>query len=320
MSSAYSPLPRSPSSSPRRLSVQSILPPVVTSPTPRRRPIALVVVSLFCVVVFLSVSPLSQSLAPDLYLRITGRLVARPFRKEGLSRPLYSQLSKIDHRSFVLRPVEHDFVRDRSQLDEVPWTTDDLLPRRKTAGWNWVSRLLPLGRAPEDEYARVGMIRGTTRDPLPVHTIDTFPRKVDLTRGQGGVGQEVTSLDRIMFGSVTTTKRAHEMTTLWSEWMKPRHGDQAPPACLILLSADETEDDIEALKKTLSDRKLPCVLKQSQHERYEVRVMSMIKEMQDYSDSLECVPVSAFPPRNSALTGTVELCSRSFDWFVFGDE
>ncbi|GAA5971806.1 hypothetical protein JCM3765_003504 [Sporobolomyces pararoseus] len=299
MSSSYSLLPRSPSDSPRRISVQSILPPAVTSSS-KTRPLAFFFIGTLCFFVFLSVSPLSSTIAPDFYVRLTsgGGLTAKPFRKEGFSDKLYKELKTIDHRSFVLRPVEQPYVKDRTPLDEVPWKEEELLPPPSKTG-GWLSDLIPSKREP-DEYESVGLIRGRRDlDPLPVHSIEAFPRKVDLTRGQGGVGQEVSSLDRFMFGSVTTTKRATHMTKLWTNWMIPRGDqDQSQPACLILLSKEEKREDIEELEIVLKNRGLPCVLKQSNHERYEVRVMSMIKEMKDYSDTLD----------------------RSFDWFVFGDD
>jgi hypothetical protein len=209
------------------------------------------------------------------------------FKKEGLSKKLYGELKQIDHRSFVLRPVEQPYTKDRTPVDPVPWKEEELLPQPNKEGKGWLSNLLPSKREP-DEYETIGLIRGRLdQDPLPVHSIETFPRKVDLTRGQGGVGQEVTSLERLMFGSVTTTKRAKEMTKLWTNWMIPRDTDQSQPACLILLSEEEKQEDIDELKIVLKNRGLPCALKQSSHERYEVRVMSMIKEMKDYSDSLK---------------------------------
>ncbi|GAA5901305.1 uncharacterized protein JCM6883_000173 [Sporobolomyces salmoneus] len=293
MTAAYSLLPISPTETPRRLS--SLLPLAITSKT-RSRPFAFFLVGTVCILVFLSVSPLGASIAPDFYVRLTGGSSALPFQKKGISEGLYRDLRRIDHRSLVLRPVERTFVRDRSAVDKVPWKEEELLPppRKKS----WLSNLIPTKRE-SDEFESIGLIRGRIDvDPLPAHTIEAFPRKVDLTRGQGGVGQEVSSLERMMFGSVTTTKRAKQMTQLWTNWMIPRDSDQAQPACLILLSKEEKQEDMRELETVLKDRGLPCVLKQSEHERYEVRVMSMIKEMKDYSDSLD----------------------RSFDWFVFGDD
>lgn len=282
MSSSYSLLPRSASTSPRRLSLHSILPPVVTSSS-RARPLALLLLGIISLFVLFSIPPISDSVAPSVYALVIGGWGARRFRSEGLSRKLYKELRRIDHRSLVVRPVEREFVQDRSRLEEVAWTEEGLIPGRTSS---WFSSLLP-ARRETDEYEGVGLIRGTTREPLPVHSIDTFPREVVLKRGHAGVGQDLSSLDRLMFGSVTTVKRAKQMTNLWTNWMIPKHADQAPPACLILLSDDETVEDMQELRRILEDRRLPCVLKQSHHERYEVRVMSMIQEMQEYSDSLE---------------------------------
>ncbi|GAA5834190.1 hypothetical protein JCM3766R1_004485 [Sporobolomyces carnicolor] len=296
MSSGYSLLPRSPTDSPSRR-ISSIIPPVVATSS-RARPLAFIFVGAVCFLVFLAVSPLSSSVAPDFYVRLAGTSAARPFRKAGLHADLWNGLKKIDHRAFVLRPVEQAYVRERSAVDKVPWKEEDLLPLPDRSHQGWLAKLLPAKRK-QDPYHAVGLTRGRLDlDPVPVHSIEAFPRKVDLTRGQGGVGQEVSSLERMMFGSVTTTKRAKEMTQLWTNWMLPRDADQAQPACLILLSADETREDMADLEAVLKNRGLPCVLKQSTHKRYEVRVMSMIKEMKDYSDSLD----------------------RSFDWFVFGDD
>lgn len=285
MSSGYSLLPRSPTDSPSRR-ISSIIPPVVATSS-RARPLAFIFVGAVCFLVFLAVSPLSSSVAPDFYVRLAGTSAARPFRKAGLHADLWNGLKKIDHRAFVLRPVEQAYVRERSAVDKVPWKEEDLLPLPDRSHQGWLAKLLPAKRK-QDPYHAVGLTRGRLDlDPVPVHSIEAFPRKVDLTRGQGGVGQEVSSLERMMFGSVTTTKRAKEMTQLWTNWMLPRDADQAQPACLILLSADETREDMADLEAVLKNRGLPCVLKQSTHERYEVRVMSMIKEMKDYSDSLE---------------------------------
>ncbi|GAA5926610.1 uncharacterized protein JCM15063_000323 [Sporobolomyces koalae] len=290
-------LPRSVSDSPpRRRPTPAFLPPAITTGS-RARPLALLVGGAICLCVLLSASSWSSSFAPGFYLRLTSRTEFRQFNKVGLVSPLYNNLSAIDHRSVVLRPIEHEYERERSAYDKVPWRQEDLLPRR-TKPKSWMSKLLGARPKDLDGYEGIQLIRGDAEDPLPVHTIDTFPRKVELKRGHAGTGDHLTSLDRVMFGSVTTVARAREMTKLWTNWMHADHPEQGQPMCLILFSSHETQEDIDDLKILLDERGLPCVLKQSDHVRYEVRVLSMIQQMHEHANSLE----------------------RSFDWFVFGDD
>ncbi|GAA5833113.1 hypothetical protein JCM5353_004238 [Sporobolomyces roseus] len=293
-SSPLLPGPSPPRNHRRQSSVISILSPS-RNPMSRLRPIVaiLVLISLCCYLFSSSTTPISA----DYYTKLTSGYAPRPFRLKGFNPNLYAQLRKIQHRSLALRPVEQTFVKERAPEDEVPWKIEELLPPPRDRWFGWLPKSLG-GSSGLDGYEGIGMIRGMDSEPLPVHSIDAFPRKVDLTRGQGGVGQDLTTVDRMMFGLVTTAARAKRMSELWAPWLVPSDPNQDAPACLILLSKEENRTDIEDLESVLKSRRLPCVVKQSPHERYEVRVLSMIREMKEYSDSLD----------------------RTIDWFVFGDD
>ena len=229
----------------------------------------------------------SSPISPDYYTKLTSGSAPRPFRLKGFNPKLYSNLRRIQHRSLVLRPVEQPFVKERTPEEEVPWKEEELLPPPQDRWFSWLPKSLRKTDSGLDEYEGIGMIRGMDNEPLPVHSVETFPRKVDLTRGQGGAGADLTTVDRMMFGLVTTAARAKRMSELWTPWLAPSNPNQDAPACVILLSKEENRTDIEELESVLKSRRLPCVVKQSQHERYEVRVLSMIREMKEYSDSLE---------------------------------
>ncbi|TNY24366.1 hypothetical protein DMC30DRAFT_433889, partial [Rhodotorula diobovata] len=136
-------------------------------------------------------------------------------------------------------------------------------------------------------------------DPVPVHGIEVYPRKIALEPGSDGVEEYLPAGDRIMYGIVTTTQRAKTMSQLWTRWMVPQWPDEeGTPACLVLLSEEEEETDVRDLKETLRSRGLPCGIRKGKYQRYEVRVMSMIREMKDYASDI----------------------GQRIDWFVFNDD
>lgn len=61
------------------------------------------------------------------------------------------------------------------------------------------------------------------------------------------------------------------------------------PGCMILLSDQETSEDIESLRSVLSGRGLDCGIRTSEQQRYEVRVMSLIKELPEYARAQKSV-------------------------------
>ncbi|GAA6062722.1 hypothetical protein JCM10212_005925 [Sporobolomyces blumeae] len=263
------------------------LPPALAA-IPRNRPLSLAVALAVVVFLFVSCSDLSSGLLTDGPDYV-------PFQKtaQGLNRALWNDLRRIDDRSFVLRPVEREFKTERTVNDAVPWTSEPLLPPRRRSWFGWGST----NRGGKDGYEAFDLIRRSDAGPIPVHAIEAFPRKVALTPGRAGVASHVSSLEHMLFGIVTTTSRAKQMSKLWTNWMVPRYLNEPFPSCLILLSADEKQEDIQELESVLADRGLPCAIRQSSHERYEVRVMSMIVEMKEYAETLDKV-----------------------DWFVFGDD
>lgn len=219
---------------------------------------------------------------------------SRPFTRKGLSPRLYRELDQIDHRAAVLRPTERPFVRERYPEDPVPWTNDPLLPPRSEGSERRKATALRLAIGTEDASGDGVFVPPASQpvvdeDPVPVHDIEVYPRKIALEPGSDGVEEYLPAGDRIMYGIVTTTQRAKTMSQLWTSWMVPQWPDEeGTPACLVLLSEEEEEADVRDLKETLRSRGLPCGIRKGKYQRYEVRVMSMIREMKDYASDIGC--------------------------------
>ncbi|ORY67936.1 hypothetical protein BCR35DRAFT_178607 [Leucosporidium creatinivorum] len=207
------------------------------------------------------------------------------FPSHGLKRELWADLSQISLRHFVLQPREIQWTTPSSMDQPVPWTVDPLLPRRSSnlasAAHRGIADL-PGGLVANGEHVPHHQIEVYPRVPL-LHDGQTFPRGRDL-----------------IYGITTTVKRAKEMSELWTRWMVPVvEGDEDNrPGCMVLLSRDEDPLEIEELKKVLKGRGLNCGLRTSTHERYEVRVLSMTRELKDYAEEL----------------------GRNFDWYIFNDD
>ncbi|GAA5907505.1 hypothetical protein JCM8208_001397 [Rhodotorula glutinis] len=265
----------------------------------RGRSLALVALALFSMWGVLSlVSPISV-----FPLLSTDDIDARPFTRKGVAPRLYRELDQIDHRAAILRPTERPFVRERYPEDPVPWSSAALLPPRSEGSERRKAAALRLAVGTEDASGDGVFIQPAQpvvdEDPIPMHGLEVFPRKIALEPGQNGVEEFLPAGDRLMYGIVTTTQRAKMMSQLWTRWMIPRYpGEEGAPACLVLLSEEEEERDVEDLKGVLRARGLPCRVRKGKHERYEVRVMSMIQEMKDYAGDI----------------------GQSIDWFVFNDD
>ncbi|BGP49425.1 hypothetical protein JCM10450v2_005316 [Rhodotorula kratochvilovae] len=231
---------------------------------------------------------------------------SRAFSRRGLAPHLFRELDQIDHRAAVLRPVERAFVRERRPEDPVPWSADALLPPRSAGSERRKAAQLRLAAAAgTEDAAGDGMpVPPPARtvvdeDPVPTHRVEVFPRKIALVAGQDGVEEFLPAAERMMFGIVTTTQRAKTMSQLWTRWMVPQFpDDEGTPTCLVLLSEEEVDEDIEDLKQVLRARNLPCGVRKGKYARYEVRVLSMVKEMKNYADDI----------------------GQKADWFIFNDD
>ncbi|GAA6010047.1 hypothetical protein JCM10207_007535 [Rhodosporidiobolus poonsookiae] len=218
----------------------------------------------------------------------------RPFRRAGLNDALYPQLSGVDHRAVIIHAVERPFEQERRQDDPVRWSENDLFPRRSEG-----AERIRASAAPAEEGDASGERAVVNWDPVPVHTVDALPRRVALDIGQPGVYGYLPETKRMLFGIVTTVKRAKEMSKLWTRWMVPDVADRGgAPVCLVLLSAEEDPKDVEDLKQLFVERALPCGVRIGKYERYEVRVLSMVNEMREYAQDI----------------------GKSIDWFVFNDD
>lgn len=197
------------------------------------------------------------------------------FPSHGLKRQLWRDLSQISARHFVLQPREIAWTIPSSMEQPVPWTVDPLLPSHSTN--------LAAAAAHRGIADLPGGLVSTNGEHVPHHRIESFPRVPILHEGQTFPrGRD------LIFGITTTVKRAKEMSELWTRWMIPvMEGDEDNrPGCMVLLSRDEDPSEIEELKKVLKGRGLDCALRTSTHERYEVRVLSMTRELKDYAEEI----------------------------------
>ncbi|SCZ96971.1 BZ3501_MvSof-1269-A2-R1_Chr1-2g00882 [Microbotryum saponariae] len=212
---------------------------------------------------------------------------------EGLNEGLLNLLEPVTLRQFVLEPTTIEWRVPSSQEGPVSWSKAELLPTRAA---NLAAYHRDLADNPNISPT---LING---EPVPRHKIRVFPRTIrlddDVSYPEDG---------DLLFGMTTTVKRAMMMSELWTRWLlapdapstdSTRAASSLRPACMILLSSQEDPDDIEDLKRMLKSRSLPCGVRTSTYERYEVRVLDMVPQFTAYA---------------------VEL-GRSFKWFIFNDD
>lgn len=193
------------------------------------------------------------------------------FPSKGLKSSLWQELDAIPWRSVILEPTELPFVEETSQELPVPWSTKPFLPSGTLFDTNG------------------------QRLPIPSHQIKVLPRVVVLNATE----EARTQVERMMFGVCTTVARAKEISVLWTRWLTPfdptygfdnstRDLDSLPrPACLVLISDSEELKDIIELRGILKKRDIRCEVRVSTEPRYEIRVLSMVKELRDYAERLE---------------------------------
>lgn len=227
----------------------------------RSRLVALLV--LGTMIVFLLVSYLAGVPLPLVALSATS------FPSHGLKRELWHQLNAIHLRHFVLQPNEIPWEKQTEMETPVPWYSDDLLPPRAVS----------LAAAAQRGVPNLPSTQLVNGELIPHHRIDAFPRVPLLQPGAHTPrGRD------LIFGMTTTVKRAKVMSELWTRWLLPTADMDANdrPGCVVLLSREEDPVEIEELRAILKGRGLVCGLRTSDHERYEVRVLSMTRELRHY--------------------------------------
>ncbi len=171
-------------------------------------------------------------------------------------------------REVVFQPTEVEWHAEVTQRTPVPWSHEALLPA-------------------------VGGTIGHSGSEPEQHIVAVFPRRPVLR-------ESAPQASELLFGIVTTAQRARMMSELWERWLLPpsttqgtagdrdehQHDLTDRPACLVLLSAEETREDVEGLRQHFRERGLPCDVRTSDYERYEVRVLSMAVELRKYAKDL----------------------------------
>jgi len=191
------------------------------------------------------------------------------FPSEYIKPALWRQLEALGHRrEVVFQPTEIEYHSEVTQRTPVPWSHEALVP------------------------AAGGAI-GQSGTEMEQHIVSVYPRR-PVVRDSAPQAKD------LIFGIVTTAQRARMMSELWERWLVPPNpsqgtaGDKADhdhdlhdrPACLVLLSADESKEDVEGLRVFLKERNLPCDVRTSEYERYEVRVLSMAVQLRKYADDI----------------------------------
>lgn len=194
------------------------------------------------------------------------------FDPAGVNPPLWRELELLGpNREVVFEPVEIEWKEEVRQDTPVPWSLEPLFP------------------------AVGGQVGDSPAEPerLP---ISVYPRRPVLTQSD-----HMPLASDLLFGIVTTVARARTMSELWERWLLPpspaqgtagstkdvEHDKRDRPACLVLLSREETQEDVEGLREWFRERDLPCGVRTSEYERYEVRVLSMTVEMRVYADKIK---------------------------------
>ena len=191
------------------------------------------------------------------------------FPNEYLKPALWRELEALGHkREVVLQPTEVTWHTEVTQKTPVPWNHEALFP------------------------AVGGTIAHSSTEP-DQHIVSVFPRRPVLD-------EKAPQASELLFGIVTTAQRARMMSELWERWMLPPSTTQGTagdrdehlhdlkdrPACLVLLSAEEAREDVEGLRQHFKERGLPCDVRTSDYERYEVRVLSMAVELRNYAKDI----------------------------------
>lgn len=191
------------------------------------------------------------------------------FPSEYLKPALWRELEVLGkRREVVFQPTEVEWHTAVTQRTPVPWSHEPLM-------------------------SAVGGTIGESGTELEQHIVSVFPRRPVLSH-------TAPKASDLIFGIVTTSHRARMMSELWERWMLPPNPQQGTagdkddhqddlndrPACLVLLSADESREDVEGLKVWFSDHGLPCDVRTSNYERYEVRVLSMAVELRKYANDI----------------------------------
>jgi hypothetical protein len=288
----------------------------------RTKPILILLLSLLSFFGLVSYAPPLTSLYSSSF-----DVHSSPFLRKGLSPALFRQLDQIDHRAVVLHPVERPFEHERRQDDPVQWQEQGLFPPRSKGSARKQAAALALAaaKAGSDTTGEIsaGGGEGGERvdvDPVPEYSINVLPRKISLVPGTPGVDEYVPDPSRMLFGIVTTAQRAKMMSNLWQHFMIPRSEEEATPNCLILLAESEDQEDVRELEEIMRYKGLPCQVRRGKYERYEVRVLSMIREMKDYADEIGCASSVSLSRHFLPLYSLVPPRSKTIDWFVFGDE
>lgn len=193
------------------------------------------------------------------------------YTSRGLNTTLWKQLHARTMREFIVEPVEISWTKPSEPADAVPWTTDDLIPTTK-------ENLAQHGRRPSriaPPSSRAKYVRG---EHVPRHQIEAFPLVAELPPSAPH-GKD------LLFGITTTSARAKIMSEFWTRWMVTEDDDDRP-GCMILLSEKELPEDVESLRAVLTARGLDCGVTTSSEPRYEVRVMSMVKELPEYAERI----------------------------------
>lgn len=191
-----------------------------------------------------------------------GRDPARglPFPSNNLKPSLWARLDNITCRTVTLHPIVEAFITPITPNTAIPWSLEELYSTTPL----WSSD-------------------GTHTSKLR-HNIPTLPRRVVLS-------PTAPPEQRLMFGFTTTVKRAKKMSELWERWLIPDVALSSAerknrPACLVLLGPEEKPREVVELRTLLKKRGIECAVKVSEIKRYEVRVLSMIKELRSYAGEL----------------------------------
>lgn len=229
------------------------------------------------------------------------------FNGNGLKTEMWKELDAIPWRSVVLEPTTEDYAEETSQDMPVPWSNYPFLPRT------------PLVQA------------DGSKTPIPSHRIKVLPRTVELTREQEE-RTEPDRLMFGTVTTVARAKVISELWSRWLVPVDEQHSnitdipsidhelrstvpspaepsfpenetdfstepipavDSNRPICLILVSNTEKPKEIDELRSVLKRRGMNCHVRVSTEPRYEIRVLSMVREMKTYAASIKSVSSSS---------------------------
>lgn len=226
------------------------------------------------------------------------------FNPKGLKHEMWQELDAIPWRTVILEPTTEDYVEETTQDMAVPWSNYPFLPRTALVQADGSKTPIPSHRIktlPRTIEMTKDQEERTRPDRLMFGTVTTVARAKVISElwsrwlvpGDGTWSNSTTapSMDHELRSTVHSPADSSSETATGS----PSPSSSIPndlldtnrPICLILVANTEKPKEIDELRTILKNRGMACDVKVSFEPRYEIRVLSMVREMKTYAASIK---------------------------------